>query len=110
MFIVSNSHVMSCIFSSTSPAPLHNAAAGGGIPAAAAAAAAAADPYRYALDARQRELEMALHQRRHQLATQLQVEEEINCEWITAVVGIVICDGICASPSMSIVCNATDIE
>ena len=57
-------------------------AAGGGIPAAAAAAA---DPYHYALDARQRELEMALHQRRHQLATQLQVEEEINCT-LTAVV------------------------
>lgn len=73
MIIVSNSNLLS---HPPRPAPLHTAA-GGGIPAAAAAAA---DPYHYALDARQRELEMALHQRRHQLATQLQVEEEINCE------------------------------
>ena len=82
---------MSCLVSSPPPRllPCPLRAAGGGIPAAAAAAAAAAaDPYRYALDARQRELEMALHQRRHQLATQLQVEEEINCECMTAV-GIV---------------------
>ena len=48
--------------------------------------ASAADPYPSyaALDARQRELEMALQQRRHQLATQLQAEEEMNCKWTEA--------------------------
>ena len=55
-----------------------NKYAAAGIPAASAA-----DPYPSytALDARQRELEMALQQRRHQLATQLQAEEEMNCKW-----------------------------
>ena len=38
-------------------------------------------PYgHYALDARQMELEMALQQRRHHLANQLQVEEEMDCK------------------------------
>ena len=41
-----------------------------------------ADPYGYAaLEHRQQELERALHQRRQALASQLQVEEEMNCKY-----------------------------
>lgn len=39
------------------------------------------DPYGYAaLEQRQQDLEMALHQRQQALASQLQVEEEMNCK------------------------------
>lgn len=72
VYIVSHSNLII----SHHPFPfLHIPITAGGIPTAAAA-----DPYHYALDARQRELEMVLHQRRHQLASQLQVEEEMSCK------------------------------